>query len=146
VQLIGRHDSIQKHNYIEANQRFTRCGNHPNIFPLFGRLGRISHNLSYLLLDMKHTHTTQKAKSKPRCGGGMDEVLTSPLALGVILIGKLITKLPLWPNTTKMAKWGLKSLMQPVASTSLSSASSPRDLRNDATCTIHAMPSTSLEA
>jgi hypothetical protein len=31
---------IQKHNYIGANQEFTRCRNHPNILPLFGRLGR----------------------------------------------------------------------------------------------------------
>jgi hypothetical protein len=32
-------DLTQKHNYIDANQEFTRCGNHPNILPLFGRLG-----------------------------------------------------------------------------------------------------------
>jgi hypothetical protein len=30
-----------KHSYIEANQRFTRCGNHPNILPL--KIGEISH-------------------------------------------------------------------------------------------------------
>jgi hypothetical protein len=29
-----------KHIYIEANQMFTRCGNHPNILPLFGRFWR----------------------------------------------------------------------------------------------------------
>jgi hypothetical protein len=85
VQLIGRQDSIQKHSYIEANQMFTRCGSRPNILPLFGRLERISHSLFSLLLDMKHTHTTQKAKSKPRCGGGMTEILTFPLALGSYL-------------------------------------------------------------
>jgi hypothetical protein len=28
-----------KHTYIEANQRFTRCGNHLNILPLFRSWG-----------------------------------------------------------------------------------------------------------
>jgi hypothetical protein len=28
-------DSIQKDNYIDANQESKRCGNHPNILPLF---------------------------------------------------------------------------------------------------------------
>jgi hypothetical protein len=33
-------------------------------------------------------------------------MLTSPPALGVLIIGKLMTKLPLWPNTAKIAKLG----------------------------------------
>jgi hypothetical protein len=33
-------DLTQKHGYIDVNQEFTRCGNHPNILPLFGRLRR----------------------------------------------------------------------------------------------------------
>jgi hypothetical protein len=31
-----------KHTYIEANQRFTRCGNHLNILPLFRSWGDLS--------------------------------------------------------------------------------------------------------
>jgi hypothetical protein len=33
-------------------------------------------------------------------------MLTSPPALKVLFIGKLMTKLPLWPNTMKMIKLG----------------------------------------
>jgi hypothetical protein len=33
-------DSMEKHKYIDANQESTRYGNHPNILPLFRRLGR----------------------------------------------------------------------------------------------------------
>jgi hypothetical protein len=39
-QHIDRGDSIKTHRYIDANPVFIRCGNHPNILPLFGRLGR----------------------------------------------------------------------------------------------------------
>jgi hypothetical protein len=42
-------------SYIDENQTSTRCENCPNILPLFGRLRRISHNLSTLLLHLKHT-------------------------------------------------------------------------------------------
>jgi hypothetical protein len=80
VQLIERHDSIQKHSYIEANQRFIRCEKHLNILPLFGRLRRIFHNLSSLLLDMKHTHTTQKESLKQR-GWERDPPHNSPMSL-----------------------------------------------------------------
>jgi hypothetical protein len=49
-------DSTQKDSYIDANQEFTRCGNHPNILPLFGRFGR-SH--TSLLSSLRHeAHTT----------------------------------------------------------------------------------------
>jgi hypothetical protein len=51
-----------------------------------------------------------------------------------------MTKLPLWPNTTKMAKLEQKSPMQPIASTRLPLTSSPHNLHDDATCTIHFMP------
>jgi hypothetical protein len=50
-----REDSITKFSYIDENQTPTRYGNHLNILPLFGRLVRISHNLSTLLLHLKHT-------------------------------------------------------------------------------------------
>jgi hypothetical protein len=33
-------ESTQKDSYINANQEFTRCENHPNILSLFGILGR----------------------------------------------------------------------------------------------------------
>jgi hypothetical protein len=47
LQLKEGEDLTQKHNYIEANQEFTRCGNHPNILPLFGRLERSLTSLRY---------------------------------------------------------------------------------------------------
>jgi hypothetical protein len=50
-----RLDSIIKISYIDKNQTSTRYGNHTNILPLFKRLRRISHNLSTLLLHLKHT-------------------------------------------------------------------------------------------
>jgi hypothetical protein len=37
-------------------------------------------------------------------GNGMVELLASPPALWVLFIGKLMTKLPVWPNTKKMTK------------------------------------------
>jgi hypothetical protein len=100
-----RRDSIIKISYIDKNQTSTRCGNRLNILPLFGRLERIPHNLSTPLTFEAH-NTTKKAQSKPRCGGGLAEVLASPPALGVLFIGKLMTKLPLWPNTKKTVKLG----------------------------------------
>jgi hypothetical protein len=39
-QQIAKGDLIQTHCCIDANQEFTRCGNYPNILPLFRRLGR----------------------------------------------------------------------------------------------------------
>jgi hypothetical protein len=54
-------DLTQKYGYIDANQEFTRCGNHHNILPLFGEL---EGSLTFSLLPsytMKHTHTSQKA-------------------------------------------------------------------------------------
>jgi hypothetical protein len=81
-----------------------RCGNHHNILPLFGGLEgslTFSHLFSYTI---KHTHTSQKAtmtKEWEKDGW----MLTSPPALGILFIGKLLTKLPLWPNTMKTAKF-----------------------------------------
>jgi hypothetical protein len=83
-----RRDSITNISYINENQTSTRCGNRLNILSLFGRLRRISHNLSTLLLHLKHTTPPKKAKSKPRCGGGMAELLFSPPALGVLFIAE----------------------------------------------------------
>jgi hypothetical protein len=98
-------DSIQKHNYINANQDSTRCGNHSNILPLFGRLeGSLTFSplLSY---TMKYTHTSQKDTIAR--GWERDSwILTSPPTLGILFIGKLITKLLLWPNITKTSKLG----------------------------------------
>jgi hypothetical protein len=88
-----------------VNQEFTRCKNHHNILILFGGLEislTVSHLLSY---TMKHTHTSQKA-TIARGMRGMAKMLTSPPALGAQFKGKLKTKLPLWPNTTKTAKLG----------------------------------------
>jgi hypothetical protein len=53
-------DLTQKHNYIDVNQEFTKCGTYHNIFPLFGGLeGSLTFSplLSY---TMKHTHTSEK--------------------------------------------------------------------------------------
>jgi hypothetical protein len=56
LQLKIGDDLIQKDSYIVANQEFTRCEIHPNILPLFGRLGRF---LTSLLPSLKHeAHTT----------------------------------------------------------------------------------------
>jgi hypothetical protein len=48
-----------KHSYIEANQRFTRCGNHPNILPLFRRLGRSPTSLTSSLRHEAHPHLSK---------------------------------------------------------------------------------------
>jgi hypothetical protein len=104
-QHIERGDSIQTHRCIDANQEFTRCGNRHNILPLFEGLEgslTLSHLLSH---TMKHTHTSQKAtiaRGWERDGW----MLPSPPAIGVLFIGKLVTKLPLWPNTIKTVKLG----------------------------------------
>jgi hypothetical protein len=60
-QLEEGDDSIQKHNYIDANQEFTRCINHPNILPLFGRLGR---SLTSILSSLLHEAHTKLAKNE----------------------------------------------------------------------------------
>jgi hypothetical protein len=54
-----KNDSTQKDSYIDANQGFTRCGNHPNILPLFGRLGR---SLTSLLSSLRHEAHPHLAK------------------------------------------------------------------------------------
>jgi hypothetical protein len=54
-------------------------------------LWKIGENLSQYLhssLTFEAHHTTKKAKSKPRCGGGIVEVLTSPADLWFLFIGK----------------------------------------------------------
>jgi hypothetical protein len=45
LQLKIGDDLTQIDSYIDANQEFTRCENHPNILPLFGRLGRLLSSL-----------------------------------------------------------------------------------------------------
>jgi hypothetical protein len=77
----------------------------PQYPPTLWRIGGISHFLSLLSYTMKHTHTYQKAtiaRGWERDGS----MLASPSALGVLVIGKLMTKLPLWPNTMKTTKLG----------------------------------------
>jgi hypothetical protein len=50
-----------KHSYIEANQMFTRCGNHSNILPLFGRLER---SLTSLLSSLRHEAHPHLSKTR----------------------------------------------------------------------------------
>jgi hypothetical protein len=83
----------------------TRCGNHHNILPLFGGLDESLTFSPFLTYTMKHTHIVKK-QLWLRGGRGMAELLTSPPALGVLFIEKLMTKLPLWPNTKKMSELG----------------------------------------
>jgi hypothetical protein len=102
-QHIERVDSIQTHGCIDANQEFTRYGNHHNILPLFGGLEKYLTFSLLLSYTMKHTHTSQNttiAKGLERDG----RMLTSLPALGVLIIEKLMIKQPLWPNITKMRK------------------------------------------
>jgi hypothetical protein len=58
LQLKIGDDSTQKDSYIDANQEFTRCENHPSILPLFERLGR---SLTSLLSSLGHeAHITPR--------------------------------------------------------------------------------------
>jgi hypothetical protein len=61
LQLNKGDESTQKDSYIDANQEFTRCGNQPNIFLLFGRLGR---SLTSLLSSLGHEAHTTPSKMK----------------------------------------------------------------------------------
>jgi hypothetical protein len=61
-QHIERGDSIQTHRCINANQEFTKCGNHLNILPLFGGLKGSLTFSSLLTYTTKHTHTSQRNK------------------------------------------------------------------------------------
>jgi hypothetical protein len=47
VELMIGDELALKHNYIDVNQEFTRCGNHPNILLLFGRLRRCLTSLGH---------------------------------------------------------------------------------------------------
>jgi hypothetical protein len=55
LQLKIGDELTQTQRCIDANQESTRCENHPNILPLFGRSGR---SLTSLLSS--HTHTLAK--------------------------------------------------------------------------------------
>jgi hypothetical protein len=88
-------DLTQKHGYIDANQEFTMYGNYHNILPLFGGLEGSLGFSPLLSYTMKHTHTSQEAtmaREWKRDGW----MLTSPPTLGVLFIGKLKTRVPLW--------------------------------------------------
>jgi hypothetical protein len=60
-QHIERGDLIQTHRCIDANQEFTRCGNHPNIISLFRRFER---SLTSLLSYLRHKAHTTPSKMK----------------------------------------------------------------------------------
>jgi hypothetical protein len=59
LQLKEGDDLTQKDNYIDVNQEFTRCGNHPNIIPLFERLER---SLTFLLSSLRYEAHPHLAK------------------------------------------------------------------------------------
>jgi hypothetical protein len=61
LQLKIGEDLAQTHGCIDANQESTRCGNQPNILPLFGRLGR---TLTSLLSSLRHKTLTTPSKMK----------------------------------------------------------------------------------
>jgi hypothetical protein len=75
-QHIERGDSIQTHGCMDANQEFTMCGNHPNILPLFGRLGRSLTSLLSSLRHEAHPHLRQMKTKVKGVGRGMDECLS----------------------------------------------------------------------
>jgi hypothetical protein len=54
-------DLTQKHDYIDVNQEFIRCGNCHNILPLFEGLEESFTFSPLFSYTMKHTHTSQKA-------------------------------------------------------------------------------------
>jgi hypothetical protein len=79
LQLKIWDDSTQKGNYIDANQEFTRCGNHPNILPLFERLGR---SFTSLLSSLRHEAHPHLAKCRPKAKGrGRDTSHNNPMGL-----------------------------------------------------------------
>jgi hypothetical protein len=98
-------DFIQTHGCIDANQEFTRCVNHHNILLLFGVLERSLTFSPHLSYTMKHTHTSQK-QLWLRGGRGMIECLILSTNPWGPIYSKLMTKLPLCPNTMKTAKLG----------------------------------------
>jgi hypothetical protein len=61
LQLKIVDDSTQKGSYIDANQEFTRCENHPCSLPLFERSGR---SLTSLLSSLGHEAHITPSKMK----------------------------------------------------------------------------------
>jgi hypothetical protein len=61
LQIKIGYDSTPKDTYLDAKQEFTRCGNHPNILSLFGRMGR---SLTSLLSSLRHEAHTTPSKMK----------------------------------------------------------------------------------
>jgi hypothetical protein len=79
-------DLTQKHDYIDANQEFTRCKNRYNILPLFGGLKGSLMFSPLLSYTVKHSHTSQKpsmARGWKRDGW----MHISPPTLRVLFIG-----------------------------------------------------------
>jgi hypothetical protein len=88
-QHIDRGDSIKTHRYIDANPVFIRCGNHPYILPLFGRLGRsLTSLLSPLWLE----------KWRPKANG-VGEGYLPQQPYGSIYNEDQKTRMPLWAKS-----------------------------------------------
>jgi hypothetical protein len=66
LQLKIGDDSTQKDTYIDANQEFTKYENHPNILPLFGRLGR---SITSLLPSRRHEAHPHLSKMRLKSKG-----------------------------------------------------------------------------
>jgi hypothetical protein len=66
LQLKIGDDSTQTHGCIDANQEFTRCENHLNILPLFGRLGKSLTSLISSLRHEAHPHLSKNENLKQR--------------------------------------------------------------------------------
>jgi hypothetical protein len=69
-------DLTQTHICVDADQEFTRCGNHPNILPLFGRLGRSLTSLLSSLRHEAHPHHSENENLKQRRGRGIPPTTT----------------------------------------------------------------------
>jgi hypothetical protein len=91
-QHIERGDSIQTHECIDANQEFTRCGNHSNILPLIGRLRR---SLTSLLSSPRHDAHPHLAKQRLKSKGG-GRGIPPTTTLWLYLWQKQKTRMLLW--------------------------------------------------
>jgi hypothetical protein len=67
LQLKIGDNLTQTHGCIDANQEFTRCGNHPNIISFFEGLGRSLSSLRH----KARPHLRKNENLKQRGGRGM---------------------------------------------------------------------------
>jgi hypothetical protein len=88
-----------------CKSRVNKVWKPPRYHPTLWRIGGISHFLSSPLLHHEaHSHLSKSNYSYGVGEGWLNAYLsTNPW---VIFIGKLMTKLPLWSNTTKTIKLG----------------------------------------